>query len=78
VPVSSLVISSRTRLTSKTRARSGRFAISITDVSTNESLSAGVASAGLVTVHAQLVVIYVVADGRRDMQSLLMRRLLGA
>jgi toxin ParE1/3/4 len=29
-------------------------------------------------VHAQLVVIYVVADGRRDMQSLLMRRLLGA
>jgi toxin ParE1/3/4 len=28
-------------------------------------------------VHAQLVVIYVVADGRRDMQSLLMRRLLG-
>ena len=29
-------------------------------------------------VHAQLVVIYVVADGGRDMQSLLMRRLLGA
>ena len=28
-------------------------------------------------VHAQLVVIYVVADGRRDMQSLLTRRLLG-
>jgi len=29
-------------------------------------------------VHAQLVVIYVIADGRRDMQSLLTRRLLGA
>jgi toxin ParE1/3/4 len=29
-------------------------------------------------VHAQRVVIYVVADGRRDTQSLLMRRLLGA
>jgi toxin ParE1/3/4 len=28
-------------------------------------------------VHAQLVVIYVVAEGRRDMQSLLTRRLLG-
>ena len=28
--------------------------------------------------HAQRVVIYVVADGRRDMQSLLMRRLLGS
>lgn len=29
-------------------------------------------------VHAQQVVIYLIADGRRDMQSLLMRRLLGA
>ena len=28
-------------------------------------------------VHAQQVVVYVVADGRRDMQSLLVRRLLG-
>jgi len=28
-------------------------------------------------VHAQQVVVYVVADGRRDMQSLLARRLLG-
>ena len=28
-------------------------------------------------VHAQLVVIYVVLDGRRDMSSLLTRRLLG-
>jgi|ERR1700677_4482227 toxin ParE1/3/4 len=29
-------------------------------------------------VHAKLVVVYVVADGRRDMGSLLARRLLGA
>lgn len=29
-------------------------------------------------VHGQRVVIYLVADGRRDMQSLLARRLLGA
>ncbi len=29
-------------------------------------------------LHAQRVVIYVIADGRRDMQSLLTRRLLGA
>jgi len=28
-------------------------------------------------IHAQLVVVYVVTDGRRDMQSLLTRRLLG-
>ena len=28
-------------------------------------------------VHAQVAVIYVVADGRRDMQSLLTRRVLG-
>ena len=29
-------------------------------------------------VHAKQVVVYVVADGRRDMESLLARRLLGA
>lgn len=29
-------------------------------------------------VHAQRVVVYVIADSRRDMQSLLARRLLGA
>jgi toxin ParE1/3/4 len=29
-------------------------------------------------VHASLVIVYVVADGRRDMGSLLARRLLGA
>lgn len=29
-------------------------------------------------IHAQYVVVYVIADGRRDMQSLLARRLLGA
>jgi toxin ParE1/3/4 len=29
-------------------------------------------------LHAQQVVIYVIADGRRDMQALLARRLLGA
>lgn len=28
-------------------------------------------------VHGRQIVVYVVADGRRDMQSLLMRRLLG-
>jgi toxin ParE1/3/4 len=29
-------------------------------------------------IHAQYVVVYVITDGRRDMQSLLARRLLGA